>query len=830
LDDAVLACLAGGGVTGELMRATDWAATAVGPAAAWPASLKTIVAMLLRSRHPMFLWWGPELVQFYNDAYLPSFGVGKHPAAMGQRGADCWQEVWPIIWPQIDDVMSRGQASWNEDQLVPIFRNGRIEEVYWTYGYSPVIDESGAVGGTLVVCTETTARVLAERRLRSQRLLADAAAAVTEPAALFAAAAQQFRQTPADIPFALFYAADPAGALRLVASVGLDAAAEQLVDAQLRQHWSRPTTEAPIPSEVLPTPAGLDAASALFVTRLSVPAMTTPTRGLVVFGLSPRLPFDSRYRDHLVHLAAQLSSVLSRLESVRAQLAETSARRNLLMQAPVATALVTGPTHVIELANPLFQKMVGRKLVGKTYLEVFPELAGTALPGILDHVYRTGEPFVTNELALPLDRDGDGVVEEAFFKFNLEPMRDGAGHIYGMMAVALDISESVSARRAIERAHREREGLLAELESANRAKDEFLAMLGHELRNPLSPIVSALQLIRRRNEGPIRLEEQIIERQVTHLVRLVDDLLDISKITRGKVELKKERVELRSVLTKAIEMASVLFEQRGHRLDVDVPPRIIWYGDPVRLAQVVANLLTNAARYTDAGGRIELSAASDGAEIVIRVKDNGIGIGPEMLPRIFDLFVQAKRSVDRSEGGLGLGLTLAKTLVTMHGGSIVALSDGIGQGSELVIRLPVATSEVAAADEAAPRIVSVSGRRVLLVDDNVDAADMLADVLRLAGHAVTVAYDPLIALEQLAPAAPDIAVLDIGLPGMDGYELAVRVKEAAPACRLVALTGYGQERDIERSKAAGFDVHLVKPADIEQLLEIIAANELNRAV
>ncbi len=810
--------LSDGGVTGELIKKIDWQTTPVGPVSAWPESLKTTIGTMLHSRHPMFLWWGPELIQFYNDAYLPSFGIGKHPVAMGQRGADCWQEVWPIIWPQIDDVMSRGKPSWNQDQLVPIFRNGRIEEVYWTYGYSPVFVEGGVIGGTLVVCTETTPRVLAERRLRALRKLSDQTVTAGDAAGVYQAAASALAESTADIPFALLYARDgKARTPSLAVTVGLDANAARAVDEAIAEEVRARLAGGSASDE----PFALAAAPATHVYFADIPGV-----GAIVFGLSPRLPFDKQYQHHLAQIAEHLASTLSHIEAFRTRAAAESERRHLLLQAPVGTALMTGPLHVFELANPLYVKMVGREVVGKTYLEAFPELATTPLPGILDRVYQLGEPFVTNELRVPLDRRGDGHIEDCFFKFNLEPLRDATGNVYGMMAVAVDMTESVNSRRLLERTHQEREHLLAELAKANRAKDEFLAMLGHELRNPLSPIVTALQLMKLRGDGRPSREQEVIERQVTHLVRLVDDLLDVSKITRGKIDLKKETVEISDVISKAVEIASALFEQRNHQLLIDVPRKgLRWHGDPVRLAQVVANLLTNAARYTEVGGKVALAATADGHEVVISVTDNGSGISADMLPHIFDMFVQAQRSTDRSEGGLGLGLTLVKTLVTMHGGTVVAISEGVGRGSQFVIRVPgvTTTSLPDISDIAIARAHrSASARRVLVVDDNEDAADLLAETLRGAGHDVIVVHDPLGALDAVAGAQPDVAVLDIGLPVMDGYELATRVRDASPNCRLIALTGYGQEHDLARSKAAGFAHHMIKPVDIAQLLLIVS--------
>jgi len=399
-------------------------------------------------------------------------------------------------------------------------------------------------------------------------------------------------------------------------------------------------------------------------------------------------------------------------------------------------------------------------------------------------------------------------------------------------------TRDASDRVARELAEQQRERLLRELERASQAKDEFLAMLGHELRNPLSPIVTALQLMRMRGSTETQRERAIIERQVDHLVRLIDDLLDVSRITRGNIELKVETVQLADVLAKAVEMASRLLEQRSHRLTVDVDRSLAWQGDPVRLAQAVANLLTNAARYTDIGGEIRLSAWRDdpvediaegsaAGTIVIRVRDNGIGIAADMLPHLFDLFYQGPRKIDRQEGGLGIGLALVKNLVELHGGSVSVTSAGPAQGSEFTIRLPaVASAELVAAahrDEPAAVVAAADARRVLLVDDNVDSVQALAQLLTAYGHHVQVVYDPVSALRVVERCAPDVAVLDIGLPVMDGYELVRRLRETLGdrPCRFVALTGYGQDTDRDRSKTAGFSQHLVKPVNPDALLRLI---------
>jgi signal transduction histidine kinase len=376
----------------------------------------------------------------------------------------------------------------------------------------------------------------------------------------------------------------------------------------------------------------------------------------------------------------------------------------------------------------------------------------------------------------------------------------------------------------------------AEAEAGSRAKDEFLAMLGHELRNPLSPILTALHLMRMRAgdasgasgaSGAFGKERTIIERQVQHLVRLVDDLLDVSRITRGKVELARRPVEIGAVVVKAIEMASPLLEARKHRLGVEVAAEgLLVDGDEHRLAQVVGNLLTNAAKYTDPGGDIRISAALSDGEVVLCVKDTGMGIGADLLPKVFDSFVQGKRALDRSEGGLGLGLAIVRSIVEMHGGRVSASSEGHGKGSEMVVRLPAILRAFAAPEPGSAPMAEghakARSRRVLVVDDNRDAAETLAEMLRTFGHAVHVALDGPSALAIAATFDPEVAVLDIGLPVMDGYELAGRIaREGAPRPYLVALTGYGQESDRLRARQAGFDEHFVKPVELTRVVDLI---------
>jgi signal transduction histidine kinase/CheY-like chemotaxis protein len=610
--------------------------------------------------------------------------------------------------------------------------------------------------------------------------------------------------------------------------------------------------------------------------------------------------------------------------------------RMLFEQSPVAICVCGGPEHRYLLANQSYVKMVNKRdFIGRPLPEVFPEVVGTPLLALFDHVFASGEPYVTEEYAVPLDRDGDGIAEECFFTFNLVATRDAHGAVTGWTCTAAEITQQVRARREAEAARTlletvigemhtgvlvaepsgqtlfanralralldpaspevqaavasalrgtrvidtdlslrggrtlslsatpvddasgtrlaavvalsdvtERRMLLSEAqqaraqaERANRAKDEFLAMLGHELRNPLAPITTSLYLMEKQGDTRFLVERATIERQVDHLVRLVDDLLDVSRVTSGKIRLRKRPVELGEVVAKAVELVDPLLRERAHQLSVHVPPRgLVVYGDVHRLAQVVTNLLTNAVKYTPDGGQIAIDAQAGAGKATLTVRDTGMGISAEMLPRVFELFVQERQALDRARGGLGLGLAIVRGILTLHDGTVSAHSEGAACGSAFVVTLPLATQAELEAPCAPPsrplppppvQRESEPGR-ILVVDDNRDAALTLAEVLCGLGQQVEIAYDGPSALLVARELQPTLALLDIGLPGMDGYRLAAALRaQLAPArVRLVALTGYGQASDRDRAFAAGFDAHVVKPLRIEvveTILEDLAA-------
>jgi PAS domain S-box-containing protein len=417
----------------------------------------------------------------------------------------------------------------------------------------------------------------------------------------------------------------------------------------------------------------------------------------------------------------------------------------------------------------------------------------------------------------------------------ISPVRDRHGRVVGASKVGRDITarkraaeEAQAAQKLLRESRDQLQRLNAELSEADRRKDEFLAVLAHELRNPLAPIRNAVHYLglKASPDPALRNARDIIDRQIRHLVRLVDDLLDISRISSGKIGLQKERVSLSLIVTNAVEASRPAIESENHQLTVSLPTEPVYLeADLTRLAQVLQNLLNNAAKYTPPGGRIELHAGFDGHSVAIRVVDSGIGIPREMLPRVFDMFTQVDRSIERSSGGLGIGLTLVQRLVELHGGTVEARSEGQDKGSEFIVRLPASMESSAdAAPANSSDVKSVRRVRVLIVDDNIDSADTLTEMLRASGHDVDTAYDGAAALGAVDSHRPEVVLLDIGLPKVNGYDVARKIRQRDPQRRivLVAVTGWGQDEDRRRSQHAGFDHHLVKPVDPASLDRIFA--------
>jgi signal transduction histidine kinase/ActR/RegA family two-component response regulator len=611
---------------------------------------------MLTTGHPILIFWGPQLICLYNDAFAHSLGPEKHPAILGAPGRESWAEVWPLVGAQIEQVLRGEGAIWFENQLVPIIRHGKLEQVYWTYSYNP-IDEPTApngVGGVLVICSETTQQVLTEQRLASER--------------------ERFVQL-----------------------------------------------------------------------------------------------FD---------------------------------------QAPTFLALLRGPEHLVELANPGYLRLVGdRPVIGLTIAEALPDAVEQGYLALLDEVYRSGKPHSETGAKYTVQVRPEEPSIERYVDFVYQPIIGASGTVTGILVQGLDSTDRTLADKAVR--------------EADLRKDEFLAMLAHELRNPLAPIGNAAEVFARTVpvDSPAHAAVGIVRRQVAQLTRLVDDLLDVARISQGRITLKPEIIELHKLLDIARETVAPLLRAKQHEFSISYANSPVYLkGDAARLVQAFSNVLTNAAKYTDPQGHIAVRVLEPQAtQVTIEVSDDGVGISPELLPKIFELFIQADRTLDRAQGGLGVGLSVVKKLIEMHEGTVVAYSAGLGRGSTFSICLP--RSQPPSARHPDRLEQAVSPKRILIIDDNIDGATALAQILSMDGHECETVYSAQEGLQRAAANRPDVVLLDIGLPLIDGYEIARRIRRNRQLneTRIIALTGYGQAEDRERALAAGFDDHFAKPVDFARL-------------
>jgi PAS domain S-box-containing protein len=452
-------------------------------------------------------------------------------------------------------------------------------------------------------------------------------------------------------------------------------------------------------------------------------------------------------------------------------------------------------------------------------------------------LFRLLDAYTRQPVPIQLDGAADGAVHhlllvdaaggERQLDVTVERCKEGDAECSGAVLVLRDVTGTERALRLEEELRRRVDDLVG----ADRRKDQFLAMLAHELRNPLAPIRNAVELMRQVEtlDPSFQPSREMVERQVKHLARLVDDLLDVSRINQGSIRLRKEVLDLGTIVQRAVEGTRAIIESRAHTLSVQLPAEPVRLeADPTRLEQVISNLLNNAAKYTMPGGHVWVTAGREEEEAVVRVRDTGIGVPPDVLERVFEPFVQSDGSLARSDGGLGVGLTLVRSLVEMHGGRVEATSPGLGQGSEFVLRLPAQLpSEPALPAEPTPAAAS-RGLRVLVVEDNIDAAESLATLLRLWNHDVNVVHDGRMALEAAREQQPEVVLLDIGLPGLDGYQVARRLRDeiGLDHALLVAMTGYGQPEDRRRSQEAGIQYHFVKPVEPLVLRNLLAGSAL----
>jgi PAS domain S-box-containing protein len=936
----------GAGEMGDHIRAFDWARTPIGPLAGWPLSLRVAVELCLNSRFPMFVWWGPDLINIYNDAYAPMMG-SRHPVGLGASARDLWREVWSDIGPQTDAVLLRGESTWNERRQLILERNGYPEECYFTWSYSPILDDSGQPAGIFCSVTEETAHALAERErdqlarqyeLHSRRFekMLDS---ITDPTYVF------------DLQGRFIY-----GNKRLLENR----------KTTLRQLVGMNFHDSGYPLELANKLQ--DQIQQVIRTRQPLVDETSFTdrrgyTGFYQYVYSPVMDADGRV-EAVAGVTRELSERL-KLEQERQKLAEAVEREranlaSIIEQSPSFIAVLRGPDHVYELVNEKYYEIAGRRnLIGRSVRQAFPDIADQGFYELLDQVYRTGKTFTADEMPIVLRRS-DGSVDQRYINLVYQVLRDGQQQISGIFAHGVDVTDMVVSRLALKeneefqrfaaeagktgswradmatmevvfsptmcqllglpmvkttlafeawfdfvipehraamhaamdssmrqgmpydiefqitradgtrcwlasrggvirdaagkavglhgatvditdkrRMAEERERLLesertarAQAENASLAKDKFLAMLSHELRTPLSPVVMTIPAIESDAELPERFRNDLamVRRNIELEVKLIDDLLDLSRITSGKLCLQMDSVNAHELLLHMVRSSHADVVARQLRLTEHLEAkndRLM--GDAARLQQVFWNLLRNAIKFTPEHGTISIRSfntadAKGGSRLVVEIKDSGVGIAPEILPRVFDAFEQGDSRTTRQFGGLGLGLAISKAVVEMHGGSISADSAGHLQGSVFRVELAVAAkpdgTPIHAPSSPAIQRSGDGLSSVLLVEDHADTSRTMARLLKNSGFTVEVAQSVATALAMLESRKFDVMVSDIGLPDATGYELMRKAKDLHGVTG-IALSGYGMEEDIKKSREAGFTEHLVKPINITQLLEIL---------
>jgi PAS domain S-box-containing protein len=807
----------GGSETGRLLAAHDWHASPLGPPADWPPELATVVSMALSSTFPMFVAWGPQQVFLYNDAYIPVLG-DKHPSAFGEQFRRVWWEIWADLGPIAERAMAN-QSSFLEDMPLTMERKGYTEQTYFTFSYSPLHDGEGRVMGVYCTCIETTARVEAERRAAFELALADALRPLGSSGDAIATASELLGRElgvervmygEVDDERNTFYV--PRDWKRQgVSNLSGNTFAIEAFGAEVASVGRAGQVIAITDVRSDPRTAGCQQAylHTVGVTASLMVPLVKAGRLVAFLALGHERPH--RWSEAEIALARSMAERLwTAVDLARAHEALRAERdRSQIILDSIAEGygLIASDWTVLQI-NAEGLRLGSRsaeQVIGHNHWEIWPEAVDTELGRMYGRVMAQR----TSGRAEYLHRMPDGMVHT--YEVRASPTSDG-----GLVTFYIDITE----RKQNEE----------KLRAADQRKDEFLAMLAHELRNPLAPISAAADLLKigRLDENRVRQSSAIIGRQVRHMTSLVDDLLDVSRVTRGLVTLARAPVAARTIVDEAIEQVRPLFESRRQHLQLRLDdPDATVLGDKARLVQVLANLLNNAAKYTPEDRRIDIEARAEADKLVLAVRDQGIGMEAELPARVFELFAQAKRSSDRSQGGLGLGLALVKHLVELHGGTVVCDSPGLGQGSSFVVTLPLMQAASGQDADAGAAGVSVpEGRplRLLVVDDNVDAAATLAMLLEVCGYEVMVENESPRALERALAERPDACLLDIGLPEMDGNELARRLR-ADPRTRaalLVAVTGYGQEQDRRAALEAGFDHHLVKPVDLDKLAAILA--------
>jgi signal transduction histidine kinase len=870
----------------DLFERHDWAATPLGPRADWPAPLLTAVQIILDARFPMYIAAGPELVLLYNDAYVDFMG-DRHPAGFAHPGREVWPDAWPLVEQRIAFALA-GQSCRFEDQPMRLAVNGVTALRYFTSSYSPLRD-GGRVIGACCIFSETTASVLAERRHAFHLELGNALRALTDAVQILGAASSLTgrylgvgRVGYGEVDAAGLMTVDRdwtdgqtpslAGEARPLDIFG------QAIGESLRAGRTLrldDVTADPRTAAQAEAYAGIGAHAMIIVPliedgRLAAIFFLHESKPRRWSGEEAALAEDVAHQTREAVRRSRVEETLRDETRILEALNQTGAALGATLELGTLLQLITDAATSLSGAayGAFFDTQAdGRSLALRTLsgaareqFEGFGHPGTTAVFRPTIHERRiVRSPDITSDprygrsgrwqgvpeghlpvrsyLAVPVVSRSGELLGALFFAhpqagvFTERTERIVAG-VAAQAAVAIDnarlyemAQQSASERDALLQSER---AARMEAERLSSMKDEFLAMLAHELRNPLAPISSSASLLSLQFAGEPRVRQasSIIGRQVRHMSRLVDDLLDVSRVTRGLIELRCTTLDLRDIVTSALDQTRPLIEERRHSVLLDLPEAPAWaLGDQTRLVQAVANIVNNAAKYTPEGGHIDVILEAGAHELVLTVRDNGSGMPPELVPSVFELFTQGARTLARSQGGLGLGLALVKKLIDLHGGVVNAHSAGVGQGSTFSITLPRA-AEAPAPGQASPAPEPVradKGVRVMVVDDNADAADSLATLLRTHGYATEVEYRGLAALEHAARDCPDVMLIDIGLPDLDGYRLAQRLRAdpATSGAVLIAATGYGQARDREQALAAGFAHHLVKPIDMMALMRVL---------
>ncbi|ARO87798.1 hybrid sensor histidine kinase/response regulator [Nitrosospira lacus] len=925
-----------GSEMGELIHAHDWTESGLGLIQTWPSNLKFAVNIVLLLPSPAMLFWGPKLIQIYNDRCRDWLGT-EHPACLGQPVSEFWPEVWDFLAPVCEGVMRRRESFIFDNHPLTIKRNGILEERFFKLTYSPIpgdlcadVSNHGGAdasmpGGVFVTVNDTTesvrARALEAERIRLEEALQAKRIQLLEevfrhapsflyvlkgPEFIFEFANEAFYQlvghrdlvgqpafealpeaahdgiqhslmqvmasgkpfvgfeqpvivvrSPGGQPEERFIDVsyvpllDENGACQYILGHGIDVTAhvQNRKNAENALRESEERFRGALQSDTvgiifLDTEGRIIEANDAFLTmsgfsredekagRLRCDAMTPPEwtsvslRAIEEFKATGRTtPYEKEFfrkdgsrwwallaaKQLNEHEAVEYVIDITRRKRIEQSLRESEARFRAMAEAsPALTWQVDAQGDAVYL-NQRFMDMTGVPVSALMHGGWHSIIHPDDMP---DYMAAFEQAMRERSRFQRRVRIKTAQGEWRWLESYALPWFTAADEYAGHVGISIDITDTVNAETS--------------LRETDRRKDEFLATLAHELRNPLAPISNALALIAR-PDGITALPRllPVINRQVNYMIRLVDDLLEISRITSGKIELRPEPIALASVLRNAVEASMPLINEKGHKLSVFIPEApLIVLADVVRLEQVFTNLLNNAVRYTKQGGQIWLTARQEGESAVISVRDNGIGILAGMLPRLFDMFAQERRNGIGAQEGLGIGLNLVYRLLQMHGGTIEAISEGMDRGSEFIVRLPLSEgSSRGKSTEPEKAALPPQGLRILVVDDNHDAAEVLSMLLESIGVNVRVVNSGLAALAVLPDYRPNIILMDIGMPGMNGYEVARRIREQPQYndIKIIALTGWGQEEDRRQSEDAGFDHHLTKPVDFKLLKELIAS-------